>query len=596
MRYSEKFGTMISLLLSLAFALLLLAAVACGGAGQDGKGAGEAGVSATAPDSGTAAGGGAPAATAGATVAPVNTAPSEVMAETEVHPGKVTWAVTLLGNERFDNVNGAFGNLNYSTFMGSRLVAGSPEGELLPGIVTEWSLSPDGLTWTFDIREGVKFHDGSEMTVDDVMWTFRHVWDKECLDACASSARIDAARVTESIEQTGPKQIKVTHEFPNSGFIYQQMSELGRLTFVVNPKRPLLFDKQQELDYDKNPIMTGQMKLIGHVFGERISLERFADYYYHPDNGFPEDRRMKYSFLDLVAIPEEATRAAALRAGEADVAAVSLETEDQVEAGGGRIIFGDQGTYWRVVFPYFWVNPDNPFNKKEVRMAMEYAIDKELMMQRLYGGPEVAVVKGFGAVTPATIGYSPGLDPLPYDPDKARQLLADAGYPNGEGFGKLILNTWPSVDMPLLPESAQVAADFFEKELNLDVEVRVGDATALNAAWAAGDLAGQMLWRDNETRVDAAGITRGEYGQEGASRRFHDDPALRKRTLEALAVIDLADREQALIDLYKDLRDEHYALSIGYVNTPWGLGPRIAAWEPWPTTPTPSGQYTMTLK
>jgi peptide/nickel transport system substrate-binding protein len=545
----------------------------------------------------------APAAAAPAAVAvmptsvPEATAPSEVMADTEVNPGKVTWAVTLLGNERFDVINTAFGNLNFSTFMGSRPVAGSPEGELLPGIVTDWSLSPDGLTWTFDIRDkGVKFHDGSDMTIDDVMWTFQHSWDKGCLDSCASSARIDAARVTESIVQTGPNQIEVTHEFPNSGFIYQQMSELGRLTIIIYPERPLLYDSQQELDYDKNPIMTGQMKMIEHVFGERISLERFDDYYYHPDNGLPEDRRMKFTFLDLVAIPEEATRAAALRAGEVDVAAVSLETKEQVEAGGGRVIFGDQGTYWRVVFPYFWVDPENPFNKKEVRMAMEYAIDKELLMERLYGGPEVAVVKGFGAVTPSTIGYSPGLDPLPYDPDKARQLLADVGYPNGEGFGKLILNTWPSVDMPLLPESAQVAADFFEKELNLDVEVRVGDATALNASWAAGDLAGQMLWRDNETRVDAAGITRGEYGQEGASRRFHDDPALRERTQEALAVVDLEDREQALIELYKDLRNEHYALSIGYVNTPWGLGPRIEAWEPWPTTPTPSGQYTMTLK
>ena len=552
-----------------------------------------------------ACGGSATATTAPATTAPEATTPPTAVPQataipdvgaTGVHPGKVTWAVTLLGNERFDTLDGVFGNLNYSTFMGSRLVAGTPDGELVPGIVTKWKLSPDGLTWTFDIREDVvKFHDGSDMTIDDVLWTFHHVWDKGVLDNSISSARIDAARVTESVAQSGPNQIDVTHDFANSGFIYQQMSEHGRLTFVVNPKRPLIFDAKQREDYDKNPVMTGQMALIGHNFGEKISLERFADYYYHPDNGFPEDRRMKYTFLDLVAIPEEATRAAALQAGDADVAAVSRETKNTVEAGGGRIIFGDQGTYWRVVYPYFWVDPSNPFNDNGVRKAMEYAIDKELLMDRLHGGPEVALVKGFGAVTPATIGYSPGLDPLPYDPDKARQLLTDAGFPNGEGFGKLILNTWPSVDMPLLPESAQVAADFWRRELNLDVEVRVGDATALNAAWAAGDLAGQMLWRDNETRVDAAGITRGEYGQIDASRRFHNDPALVAKVQEALAVIDLADREQALVDLYKLLREEHYALSVGYVNSPWGLGPRIEAWVPWPTTPTPSGQYTMTL-
>ena len=299
MQYLERLCEKGCLALGLALTLLLVATVACGSS---------AAPETTAPTAPPAA-----SETTGSamqpTAMPAATAvPSVDKMMTDVHPGKVTWAVTLLGNERFDNVHTAFGNLNYSTFMGSRLIAGSPEGELLPGIVAEWSLSPDGLTWAFDIREGVKFHDDSEMTIDDVMWTFQHVWDKECLDACTSSARIDAARVTESIEQTGPNQIEVTHEFPNSGFIYQQMSELGRLTFVVNPKRPLLFDSQQELDYDKNPIMAGQMKLTEHVSGERISLERFADYYYHPDNGFPEDRRMKFTFLDLVAIPEEATK------------------------------------------------------------------------------------------------------------------------------------------------------------------------------------------------------------------------------------------------------------------------------------------------
>ena len=120
----------------------------------------------------------------------------------------------------------------------------------------------------------------------------------------------------------------------------------------------------------------------------------------------------------------------------------------------------------------------HPFSNKNIRKALSYAMDKELMMERLYGGPEVAVAKGFSAITPSTIAYSPDLDPLPFDPDKARQLLADEGYPDGDGFGEVIVNTWVSTALPFLPESAQIAADFWRRELNLDVRVNVGDETS----------------------------------------------------------------------------------------------------------------------
>ena len=87
--------------------------------------------------------------------------------------------------------------------------------------------------------------------------------------------------------------------------------------------------------------------------------------------------------------------------------------------------------------------------------------------------PDVFQVKGFAFVTPSTIGYTPELDPWPQDGDKARQLLADAGYPNGEGFGTFVVNTYPSSAMPFQVEAAQIAADMLRQELGLDVEVRI---------------------------------------------------------------------------------------------------------------------------
>jgi peptide/nickel transport system substrate-binding protein len=338
------------------------------------------------------------------------------------------------------------------------------------------------------------------------------------------------------------------------------------------------------------------MKLIDQVPAEVMNFERFDDFYYQPANGLPEDRRVKFQFLDLRLVPEESTRVSALRAGQADIVPASLNTRSQVEAGGGRLVFGQEGVYARPILWGCWAaNTDIPCHDKRVRQALNYAVDKELIRDRLYGGPEVFQARGWQFVTPSSIGYTPDLDPFPYDPEKARQLLADAGYPGGEGFGKFIVNTWVSTSMPLVPEAAQLAAEMWRTELGLDVEVRVGDEGALNRASRTTELHGQMTWRDNEARLDGGSILLSSYGSPDQGNRLHEDPELYEMIGNALAVVDPAQRHEALNELYRRLNDESYEFGIGYVNIPWGVGPRVETWTPFTFAFYPSGLHTITL-
>jgi len=337
------------------------------------------------------------------------------------------------------------------------------------------------------------------------------------------------------------------------------------------------------------------MRLVKQIPAELMAFERFDDYYHQPKTGLPQDRRVKFKSLDLRLVPEEATRVAAIRAGEADIAPASLATRKQIESGGGRLVFGPEGIYLRVNLQGCW-KPQFPCQDKRVRQALDYAIDKKLIQTKLFGGPEVFEAKGWAAVTPSTIGYSPDLDPWPQDVAKARQLLADAGYPGGKGFGKLVVHTWVSTAMPFLPESAQLAGDFWRRELGLDVDVKVGDENALKKAALTEELHGQIIWRDNEARVDASGITRNAYATPKHGTRLHERQELLEQVQKAIAVLDAKERPKALNEMYRQLREESYELGIGYVNIPWAVGPRVLAWQPFPLAFYPSNLHGITLK
>jgi ABC-type transport system substrate-binding protein len=464
---------------------------------------------------------------------------------------------------------------------------------VIPGIATEWGLSADGLAWTFTLREGVKFHDGSELTPEDVLWTLEHSFGHEAPEYSVSTTAARVASDLQSIELGGPNQVVVVTKAIRLD-IPQQLADNDPGYFPPMPKRDKLHDPEVEAAYDLNPIGTGFMSLASHNKASMMGFERFDDFYYQPKYGLPEDKRVSFQSLDLFLVPEEATRVAAIRAGEADIAPISMQSKKAVEDGDGRLVFAQEAVISQPGLQGCW-EPQYPCHDIRVRQALDLAINKELIRDTLYGGPEVFEIKGWKTVTPSTIGYTPEMDPWPADPDKARQLLADAGYPGGEGFGKFIINVRKGTALPLMIETAQLVGDMWNKELGLEVEVRVLESQDSKRRRYAGELHGQVYWEENDTRVDASSQAN-SYGDPENKSRWHGDPELHRMGREAFLMLDPDERAEALAKLYQRYREESYHLGIGYANTPWAVGPRVLTWQPYPLTLFPSALHKLTLK
>src|SRR5260221_8603728 len=211
--------------------------------------------------------------------------PAKVESTTPAN-AKLTVMVSDFGSERMDAAlaGSLDGGQNYARLVHGFLIAASDKSEMAPGIASKWSLSADGLTWTFTIRKGVKFHDGSDLSPDDVLWSLQHEIGPEAVAWNASSNQLTTvSKNVAKIELFWTDKVSVTSKTPELG-LSTFLSEASTVWVPMLPKRATLHDTAQEAAYDQSPIGAGPMKIVGHKNGVSISFENFADYYYQPKN------------------------------------------------------------------------------------------------------------------------------------------------------------------------------------------------------------------------------------------------------------------------------------------------------------------------
>lgn len=293
-------------------------------------------------------------------------------------------------------------SINIGFVMFDRLVERDADNKIVPGLATSWKLVND-TTWEFKLQQNVKFHDGSAFTADDVVFTFTRLLD--------TSKKFRSTSNVSMIKEAKKVDAGTVHLITNAPYA----PLLSRLLFApIVPKA--YAEKVGDEEFSRKPIGSGPFKFVSWVKDSAITLDRYNEYWRGPAAA---DK------LIFKTIKEDSARLAALKTGEADIIVnvppdliPELKNDPKVALAPVRSV--------RTMFVGMNVFTP-PLDNVKVRQALNYAVDKQTLIKDLLGGQAFFHGRMYG---PAIHGWSEGPG-WPYDPAKAKQLLAEAGYPNG---------------------------------------------------------------------------------------------------------------------------------------------------------------------
>ncbi len=417
-----------------------------------------------------------------------------------------------------------------------------PGKAVAPCLAESWTVSPDGLTYDFTLRSGVKFHNGETMTADDVKFSF------DRYKGAANKLLKDKVRTVQIVD---PLRVRFVLKEPWPDFLTFYASPATGAGWIV-PKKYV--EKVGDDGYKKAPVGAGPYRFVSFTPGIELVMEAFDQYW----RKSPSVKRLVFK-----SVTEESTRLAMLKRGEADIVySVRGALAQELQRTPGLTLKPTilHGTQW-VNFVDQW-DPKSPWADKRVRMAANHAIDRNAINQ--------AETLGFSRITASIIPHSfefAWQPPLwPYDPAKAKKLLAEAGYPNGFNAGEYsvdsaytsvveaIVNYFSAVGITAKVRPLERAAFFSQfKDKKLRNLVQSGSGAAGNAA----------------TRIEAFVAADGLYS-------YGSYPDVEGLFREQAAELDPKRRETILHKLQQLMHDKVMFAPIwelGFLN---GFGPRVA--------------------
>ncbi len=312
-----------------------------------------------------------------------------------------------------------------------------PEGMYSPCLAESWSISADAKIYEFRLRKGVRFHNGDTMTADDVVYSYKRYK--------AAQAKLIHDR-TEKVEAVNPHLIRIFFKEPFPDLLDYLLPGATQIGWVV-PKKYL--EQVGEAGFKKHPVGAGPYKFVEFKPGARLVAEAFEDYW----RKVPNIKRMEF-----YTAPEISTRYAMLKRGEVDeITMISDVFYKKVKEDRDLRMLEPKTSNNFLVHMASQFDAKSPWSDPRVRQAASLAIDRKV----------VADIHAPGASPMGTLGLpgEPGLldrAPDPYDPERAKKLLSEAGYPKGFhggtfypydtlfwSMGEMIANYWKTVGITM---------------------------------------------------------------------------------------------------------------------------------------------------
>ena len=484
--------------------------------------------------------------------------------------GTLTVAVATFGNERWLPKLYVGAEDVVLKPMYENLLTRDSKGELAPLLAERWKVADGGRTWTFFLRKGVKFHNGADLTADDVKFTFERVAKEGSANSLAPEFRL-----IKSIEIEGPHQLTIRFDKPFVAFGNKVTQGLFASSAFIQSKKHI--ETAGDEGSERTPVGTGPWKFVEHVRGDRIVYEAVDKHW----RATPQWKR-----LVINKVPEPATRMAMLRAGSVDVIEVGGEYADELKKVGVRTLLMPNVSWVYIILGGQWpakptYNKDVPWalpdaeRAKKVRIALNLAVDKQAIMQRVLGG--LGTVTGAWLTYPNDAWNTEALKKsLPYDPAKAKALLTEAGYPNGFDT-TMNLTAWPG--RGYLPDVGEAVATYWEK-IGIRVKRRPVDRAVFAADFRARAYAGVALAYAAPLVAPEPWevLIRGGYTK-AALNLFMEHPKL-DEFIDRLAVeANAKERVRIMRDEMGPWLHEYVpGVPIGAAHAIAGVGPKVGEW------------------
>jgi peptide/nickel transport system substrate-binding protein len=421
------------------------------------------------------------------------------------------------------------------------LVRPYPGQKMGPSLAESWEESEDGLTYEFRLRPGLTFHNGDPVTTEDVKFSF------ERYQGAAAKTLKDQVREVEIVD---PRVLRFHLKAPWPDFMTFYGTTASAAGVVV-PKKYL--SEVGDDGFKKHPIGAGPYKFVANKPGVEVDLEAFTGYWRRVPN---------VKTLVMRSVPDATTRALMVKTGEADMAFAldGVDAEGLKSTPGVQVVATKHASIFWIELTDQW-DPKSPWHDKRLRLAVNYALDR----QRINEAACLGFCPPAGVIVPRVMDFALQVEPNPYDPAKAKALLAEAGYPNGFDAGQFTA-------IPGFPTVAEAVVN----DLNaagIRVRLRQMERAAFYADWQAKKLRGVFMTASGNSgnaasRVDTFIQSQGAYAYGG----YPDiDELFRQQAGER----DRAKRQELLFKIQQLTIDRVMYAPIMDLRALMGVGPRI---------------------